>query len=334
MQDEWGNKAWVYFGSTNDKDLTAVWNKDGSLAKIVYYETNKPAAGECVSFGLWDHGNDDQTRKYIIGGLNGYVLDSKGLPKTGLVSGFSYLDDSANDTYSLNVSKDGSKVYTGYDLSLVKIDKKYYVMYQGILYTRQDQVVEITDWSALPASERKSLDELAKIAGVSSTGLYVMLNKDGSVAVNTTKFCRAHIEGSYMFDEDVAGVFTSNKQGVILDLVASFYRVGKNTYVSRAVEGDFTGAWETAFPAYKLTGTGEPQPVNAVVKGNGNKVLGFYDAETMKGLTGTYSVLMSDTFLIWMKNGQPQTGNMTYTYNGYKMKFYVDPSMIGTYPLW
>ena len=334
MQDEWGNKAWVYFGSTNDKDLTAVWNKDGSLAKIVYYETNKPAAGECVSFGLWDHGNDDQTRKYIIGGLNGYVLDSKGLPKTGLVSGFNYLDDSANDTYSLNVSKDGSKVYTGNNLSLVKIDKKYYVMYQGVLYTRQDQVVEITDWSALPASERKSLDELAKVAGVSSTGLYVMLNKDGSVAVNTTKFCRAHIEGSYMFDEDVAGVFTSNKQGVILDLVASFYRVGKNTYVSRAVEGDFTGAWETVLPLYKVTGTDEEIFVNAMIKGNGNKVLGFYDAETMKGLTGTYSVLMSDTFLIWMKNGQPQTGNMTYTYNGYKMKFYVDPSMIGTYPLW
>ena len=333
MQDEWGDKAWVYLGSVYDKRLTAVWNKDGSLAKIVYHETNKPAAGECISFGLWDTDDDDISRHYIIAGLNGYVLDSKGLPKTGVVSGFSYKADTRSDTYSYTIGKDGSKVYTGYGLSLVKTDKKYYVMYLGVLYTGQDQIVPIDNWSALPESERKSLDELAKNASVIGSRLYVMLNKDGSVAANTTKFCSAHITDS-IFGSDVAGMFTSNKQGVILDLINTFYRVGKNTYVSGAAEGDFTGTWEAEIPITKITGADEMKTVYAVLKGNGNKVLGFYDADTNKGLTGAYVLPMSATFITWLKNGQPQTGNQSFSYYGIKFKFYVDPNMIGTYPLW
>lgn len=34
--------------------------------------------------------------------------------------------------------------------------------------------------------------------------------------------------------------------------------------------------------------------------------------------------------MIWLKNGQPQTGNQTVEYYGRKWKFYIEPDMIGT----
>ncbi|MBR2668878.1 MAG: hypothetical protein IKE36_03670, partial [Solobacterium sp.] len=331
MQNIWGEKALVYFGSTNFKELKTIWNKDGSLAKIVYSETNKPAAGESISFGLWNFENDDKARSYVMAGLNGYVLDSKGLPMTGIVSGFNYKDDSTFDKYTVNVGKDGSKVVASYGLSLVKIGKKYYVMHQGILYTRQEQVIEIDDWSTLPASDQKTLNELAKSAAVQGTGLYVMLNADGSVATNTKRFCTVSFGHDTIFGYSASGVFTSNKQGIILDLCAQIYRVGKNCYISNAVDRDMTGSWEVLVPMYKPVANEDPEVVYATIKFNGNKLVGFYDAETGKGLNGAFMMPLVGGMIIWLKNGKPQSGNKTFDYVGYKMKFYVDPNLIGVY---
>ncbi|MBQ6221716.1 MAG: hypothetical protein IJJ44_03810, partial [Solobacterium sp.] len=332
MQLAWGEVVYVYFGSINGKDLTAVWNKDGSLAKIVYSGTNTPAAGESVSFGPWNFWDDDVSRSYIMAGLNGYVLDSKGLPMTGVVTGLHYIEDSSFDTYTLNVNKDGSKVFAGYDLSLVKIGKKYYVMHQGILYTRQDQIIQIYDWSALPKSERKSLDELAKSAYAIGSGLYVFVNADGSVVTNTTRYGTVYIGSSGMFNSTVSGMFTTNSQGIILDLCAPFFCVGKNCYVSAAAETDLTGKWETMFPLYKIMPDSDPTYVYTTVKGDGNKILGFYDAETGKALNGIYMIPYSKTYVMWMKNGKPQTGNQTYNYFGFKAKFYIHPNLAGIFP--
>ncbi len=331
MQNVWGKKAVVYFGSTSYKDLKTIWNKDGSLAKIVYSETNKPAAGESISFGLWDFGNDDQTRRYVMAGLNGYVLDSKGLPMTGIVSGFNYKDDTTSDKYTLNVGKDGSKVVAGYGLSLVKIGKKYYVMHQGILYARQEQAIRVDDWSTLPASDQKTLNELAKSAERQGAGLYVMLNADGSVATNTKRYCYVTFDDETAYGWEAYGTFTSNKQGIILDLCADIYRVGKNCYISNAVGMDMTGSWEEFIPVYKVVAGENPEIVSGMIKCNGNKLIGFYDMETGKGLNGTYMIPIDGLMITWLKNGKPQTGNQSFNYMGYKMKFFVDPNLIGVH---
>ena len=60
-------------------------------------------------------------------------------------------------------------------------------------------------------------------------------------------------------------------------------------------------------------------------------LLGIYDAATGKGLNGVYILpINSSPQMIWLKNGQPQTGNQTVEYYGRKWKFYIEPDMIGT----
>ncbi len=335
MQEEWGKTAYVMTGSTNYKNLTAIWNKDGSLSKIVYAGTNTPAAGESVSFGLWDYSDDDLCRSYVTAGLNGYVLDSKGLPMTGVTADFTYEGDSTYGKYSLNVGKDGTKVVAGTGLSLVKTGKKYYVMQEGLVYDQQGGIVEISDWSSLPASEQKNLNELAWIASCYETGLYVMLDQDGSVATNTKRYGQVFFGSNTYFGSQASGEFTTNKQGVVLDLIAPIFKAGKSTYFSNAIPSVVgSGSIEVEMQDVNNIGIGEPKEILATIKYNGNKILGFYNAETGKPLNGVYFANIGKGMAMWFKKGQPQSGNKTFNYYGFKMKFYVSPDLPGTIPMW
>ncbi len=329
MENEWGSYANIYLNSTNNKKLTALWNKDGSLAKIVYTDTNNPASGESISFGLWNISDSLICQEYIAGGLNGYVLDSKGLPQTGIVTGFSFFTDTGFDTYTLNVEKDGRKVYGSTEGSLVRIGKKYYVMREGLICENAGSVIEITDWSSLPAADQKTLDELAKHAEGINTGMYVMLNNDGSAAVNTNRYLTVNFGHNTVYGSTLSGNMRSNRLGVILDLCNVFYRVGKNTYLNTAaVESD--GTYEIDISIEKISNY-DIQEISATFKFNGNRLLGIYDSSTGKALNGVYVVSLFETGeTIWLKNGQPQSGNQTVDYYGRKWKFYVDPDMIGT----
>ena len=329
MQDEWGLTADVMFESTNGKTLTAVWNKDGSLAKIVYANSGKAAVGECVSFGLWSGYDDTLCRKYLMAGLNGYVLDAKGLPKTGVISGFTYEIDTSHEKYSLNAGTNGKRVVGSSGFSLVKVGKKYYVMHEGLIYNRNEGAYLIDDWSSLPAADQKTLDTLAKNAGDMGAGLYVMVNPDGSVAVNTTRYTYVDF-GTYTFyGYSASGKMTSNRLGVILDLCSVYYRVGKNVYMSGALGGE-SGTWSYEEQLYKWNGSDDFESYYATFKLDGNRLLGIYDAYTGKAVTGTCILPYGENgMIVWLKNGQTQTGNKTFTYYGYKMKFYVDPNMIG-----
>ena len=330
MENEWGSYADIYVNSTNNKKLTAVWNKDGSLARIIYSDTKLPASGESVSFGLWDLADSDKCRQYISGGLNGYVLDSKGLPKTGVVKGFSFSYDTGyQNTYTVNVEKDGRKVYSSPGTSLVRIGKKYYVMHEGLIMEQAGSVIEITDWSALPAADQRTLNELAKHAELYGAGIYVMLNNDGSAAVNTNRYLNVQFDHSTVFGDSVSGNMRSNRLGVILDLCGVFYRAGKNTYLIEAYQKS-DGIHEVINTIYRFVDN-EGQRMDASFKFNGNRLLGIYDAATGKGLNGVYILpINSSPQMIWLKNGQPQTGNQTVEYYGRKWKFYIEPDMIGT----
>ncbi len=329
MENEWGSSASVYLDSTNRKNLTALWNKDGSLSRIVYTDTNKPASGESISFGLWDIGDSYNCQRYVSGGLNGYVLDSKGLPQTGIVTGFRFVTDTGSQTYSLNIDKDGAKVYGGPGVSLVKIGSKYYVMHEGLIAANAGNVIEITDWSLLPAADQKTLDELAKHAKALGLGLYVMLNSDGSAAVNTNRYLSVYFDYETYYGDSVSGNMRSNRLGVILDLCGGFYRVGKNTYMTAAFQ-ESDGTYEINTSVYKFNDY-DGQKIDSIFKFNGNKLLGIYDAATGKPLNGVYMLpITSAGEIIWLRNGQPQSGNQTLEYIGRKWKFYVDPDMIGT----
>ncbi len=329
MENEWGGYAHIYLDSTNSKNLTALWNKDGSLAKIVYTDSNKPASGESISFGLWDIGDSYMCQRYIASGLNGYVLDSKGLPKTGIVSGFNFKTDSDPNKYTLNVEKDGRKVYTTPGISLVRIGKKYYVMHEGVIVEQAGDVIEITDWSSLPAADQKTMNELAKHAETMGIGLYVMLNNDGSAAVNTNRYMSIYLGYGSHYGSEVSGIMRSNRLGVILDLCGGFYRVGKKTYTisaNQAWEGNYTV--DTYINKYI---DNDIQHIDVTLKFNENRLLGIYDRVTGKGLNGVYIIPVNSIGeIVWLKNGQPQSGNQTLNYYGRKWQFYVDPDMIGT----
>ncbi|MBQ6223103.1 MAG: hypothetical protein IJJ44_10875 [Solobacterium sp.] len=339
MQDAWGKTAYVMTGSTNGKNLTAIWNKDGSLKKIVYAGTTKAAAGESVSFGLWDRYDDNKCRNYIIDGLNGYVLDKKGLPMTGAVSEFTFANDGEYGKYSLNVEKDGKRkvVEVGGPISsLVKIGKKYYVMGSGIIVSGETGIWPIYDWSTLPASEQKSLEQMSQIAYSNGSCLWVMINPDGSVVTNTKKFGHIYFDGPTIFGDEASGIWTINKQGIILDLVAPMYKVGKTTYISNAFKDMPDSGTLTLRMLDVSTATSPsslPAYIEATIKYKNNKVTGFYNAETGKAINGCYVAQIGDIgMLMWFKNGQPQSGNKTFNYFGISMKFYVDPSMTGAVP--
>ncbi|MBQ1532254.1 MAG: hypothetical protein IIZ57_08955 [Solobacterium sp.] len=329
MENEWGGYAEIFIDSTNNKKLTALWNKDGSLAKIVYTDTNKPASGESISFGLWDISDSYMCQRYISSGLNGYVLDSKGLPKTGIVSGFNFNTDSDPNRYTLNVEKDGRKVYTTPGISLVKIGKKYYVMQEGLILEQQSGVIEINDWSSLPAADQKTLNELAAHAETYGVGLYVMLNNDGSTAVNTNRYVTIYFGYESYLGDVISGNMRSNRFGVILDVCGGFYRVGKKTYVITAYQeyhGTFSvDTYINKYVEYDI------QQIEVTLKFNENRLLGIYDRTTGKGLNGVYIIPLSSVGeMVWLKNGQPQSGNQTFNFYGRKWQFYVDPDMIGT----
>ncbi|MBR2670029.1 MAG: hypothetical protein IKE36_09595 [Solobacterium sp.] len=322
MREEWGESAWVLTGSTTYKELTAIWNKDGSLKKIVYAGTTKAAAGESVSFGLWDEDDLAKCEAYVKAGLNGYVLDSKGLPKTGIVTDFTY----GKDSYTLNVEKDGKRVVVESRLNLVKVGKKYYAMNGGRVMAGSAGVYEVSHWSSLPAAEQKSLNEMVKVASAFGTGLYAYVNADGTVAVNTKFYSSIEFAEETYLGKYVEGMWTTNKQGIILDLVAPMFKVGKTTYISSSQRVPVTNTGEVTL--YGLT---EEDTVRAEIRYVNNKLTGFYNVETGKPVTGTYGLSIGDnSMLIWLKNGKPVSGNKTINYYGVKMKFWVDANMIGT----
>ena len=71
--------------------------------------------------------------------------------------------------------------------------------------------------------------------------------------------------------------------------------------------------------------------IEALVKYSGNKITGFYDAYSGKPLTGLFMMYLgSRSLMIWLKNGQPQSGTKSVDAYGLDVKFYVDPNMAGT----
>ncbi|MBQ6223506.1 MAG: hypothetical protein IJJ44_12925, partial [Solobacterium sp.] len=335
MREAWGRTAYVYIGSTNNANLTAIWNKDGSLKQIVYTGTTKPAAGESVSFGLWDSSDDEKCRRYIEAGLNGYVLDKKGLPKTGIVSGFTFRNDREAGSYSQNVAKDGKKTVAPSALSLVKIGKKYYVMNGGVLYNQNEGLCLIEDWSTLPAADQKTLNELSMYTEIMGTGLYIMVNNDGSVAANTKKYGHITFDETSFYGREAEGIWTTNKFGLVLDLCAPYFRSGKKSYRSNVNEIP-SGTYTISTFAYKYSKTGQEQ-LTAMLKFNGNELLGIYDETTGKALNGTYIIGLETgsttlPFAVWLKNGKPLTGKRSLDMYSYHFEMYVDPNMIGAIP--
>ncbi|MBR1457326.1 MAG: Ig-like domain-containing protein [Oscillospiraceae bacterium] len=286
--------AWsgeIYVGGVSARNLSAVWNKDGSLAKIVYTASGKPAAGESVSFGVWA---DPETA--LAEGLNGYVLDAKGLPMTGVVTGFTY----DGESYGMAFNADGSRVIAG-EGALVAADKGYAVLDGALLRSGDEEALYITDWSMLPEKDRKTMDSLAKLASrMSEPGVRVLLNEDGSVLANA---------------QTADGHFT-NRLGVPLDVYSPFFKFG--------------GKWHTVFPDGYALGTLYP-PTNVAVNGTvkvkaSGELIGFFNADTGAKLNGPY-VISSSGLYVKFKSGQLVTGSYTVNAGGPSLSFYADPDL-------
>ncbi|MBR1456022.1 MAG: hypothetical protein IJ594_02525 [Oscillospiraceae bacterium] len=275
---DWYNGSF-YVGGFN-AGLTAVWNKDGSLKKIVYTASGRPAAGESVSFGWW---TDPETA--LEEGLNGYVLDAKGLPKTGLVTDFTF----EGETYGMLFNADGSRV-VAYDCALGPAGKSYAVLEGALLYKRNDYVY-VSDWSLLSAKDRKTMDMLRAISGEYS--LVVLLHEDGSVCANEI------VEGAY-----------TNRLGVPMDEYSTIFKFG--------------GKWYATFSGPVMLGdyqTGDMLQGMILTKADG-ELLGFYNAETGAKLSGAYAILSGPNYaIVNLKNGMPKPGKAKLGIVGITIEF-------------
>lgn len=278
----------VLCGSPNHTELTAVWAKDGSLTKIVYTGSGKPAAGELVNFGDFDPDYDIFTS---------FILDSNGLPKTGAVYGIT--EDSYSRAYLYN--KDGSKFGSGYGgySSMVSFGGKYYVVDLNEVQTQTETaaVVIYGGWDDLNAKDRKAMDFYAEVGANYSDDLYVIVNPDGSAAVNQEVY--ASIDGEER-------VWHTNRLGIPMEMYTPIYKFGGKWYTD-----DMSGE-------ISLHAPGGPVKAQIRVKNNG-ELIGFYDCDTGKPINGVYS---SEAWIISLKKGKPQTGTII---TGFNETYYLDP---------
>ncbi len=265
------------YGSTKVA-LKAVWAKDGSLSKIVYNNSGKPAAGVVVNFGTYDPNYDI---------YNSFMLDSKGLPSTGPV----YDVQQGSEKYAFLYNTDGSKVKAGSSgfNSLVKYGKKFYLMDDDLLLSGYTASAEVLDGNlvGLSAAEQKTMEFYQTIAKNLSTDLYVIVNTDGSVCAN--QVVPAEIDGTIQY-------WHTNSMGIPLEFYTPIYKFNKKWYASGPVNFNLQDERGNYYKAQiKTKSTGE--------------LIGVYDAETGKALTGTFESML---YYISLKKGKPQTGNIKY----------------------
>lgn len=255
---------------SGSRTLKNVWNSDGSLAKIVYADTGLPAAGETVSFGFWD---DD-----LVTADNGFKLGADGLPMTGLVTDFRY----EGDSYSMILNADGSRVFGAEDAATLQpVGKKIYALSGGLVMTGDHYTgIYVGDWSRLSAADRKTMDFYSRLGF--SANVYVLLNPDGSVAANTV------IEG-----------YHTNRLGVPMDYYSPVFKFGGKWMAPFTESTMIYGITIDPIMGYKET------EILIKVKANG-ELIGFYDAETGKALSGAFVLEYGTTPAISLKNGKPQ----------------------------
>ncbi len=287
------------FGSTTGKDLRFVWNKDGSLAKVVYAAGGQPAAGESVSFGY-------AVEALVDGTGCGFVLDSKGLPLTGVVAGFNPGEGASSyihgyfDTCSIVVNADGSRLVCRDDkATLVKIGKDYYMMNGPIVGAWGEAYVDSygrgeLDCSLLPAADQAQLEQWFACLG---GGVPLGIDADGRLPQNTALQITAG---------PLQGTWHTIRLG-ICPKYAGLYKSGGKWYLNNN--------WYPAgvYNAYGYNDYSSVQ-INIKMKDNG-ELIGFYDYKTDKALTGTYKLNDFST-LVFLKNGKPQTGKQTNPIDG------------------
>ena len=293
-----------YFGSTTGRDLRFVWSKDGSLAKVVYAASGLPAAGESVSFGYG-------TEALVNGTGCGFVLDGKGLPMTGVVSGFNPGEGASSyipgyfDTCSIVVNADGSRLVCRDEmLSFVKIGKDYYMMNGPIVEAWGEAYVDSygrseLDCSLLPTADQALLEQWFACLG---GGVPLGTGADGCLPQNTAIQVTAG---------PLQGTWHTIRLGLCPEY-AGLYKSGSKWYLNNN--------WYSAgvYNAYGYNDYSSVQ-INIKMKDNG-ELIGFYDYKTDKALTGTYKLNDFST-LVFLKNGKPQTGKQTNPIDGVTYDF-------------
>ena len=289
-----------FINGISNRSLEAVWNKDGSLAKIVYANSGLPAGGETVRFG--DNGT---------GNYNTFLLDSKGLPATGAVS---------IGEYRVLLNADGSRfVDESGKLSLVLFGGKYYLIEGDALYSTgesQPTAVQVENWSALSAADQKTM---AFYEGM------IIVNPDGSAAAN--QIVEASIDGT-------AKAWHTNRMGVPLDFFTPVYRFKGKWYVDPAIAGTAYGINIKKVTMEMMMSIesqadimGIMETVQIRTKANG-ELKGFYGSNG-KPLTGMFELMSpgnSGGGVISLKKGKPVTGSLTFTIPGLGSEsFYLDP---------
>ncbi len=291
-----------YFGSPG-VDLTAVWNADGSLARIVYTGSGMPAAGVTVNFGSYDDG---------FGIYSLYLLDSKGLPATGPVT---VTWDGGSSTYLY--AADGSRMKAGYEdnYSLFPYGKTYYVVDNETVQTStRVTAMRITgSWRGLSAADQKVLDTYYNTyrghAYDETSKIWVLKNPDGSVAANQA--VRATVDGT-------TRLWHTDRFGIPMEYYVGVFKFGGKWYVDAEADPDlryWTEGSDSKWGYFKTKSTGE--------------LIGFYDRETNKPLSGVFGVASGTINGIFhLKKGKPVTGDFRFN----NWPYYTDAEM-GCYPV-
>ena len=107
------------------------------------------------------------TEALVNGTGCGFVLDGKGLPMTGVVSGFNPGEGASSyipgyfDTCSIVVNADGSRLVCRADMpSFVKIGNNYYVMYGALVSAPGTNMAgwdDTFDYSLLPTADAEKI---------------------------------------------------------------------------------------------------------------------------------------------------------------------------------
>ncbi|MBR1457274.1 MAG: hypothetical protein IJ594_08980 [Oscillospiraceae bacterium] len=294
-------------GSTTGAALTTVWNKDGSLKSVVYAGTNRPAAGESVVFGTWSTDLNVQKEILHLGDDCGcYVLDGKGLPVTGAVTdfrltGFIY-------PFGFIVNADGSHLNGGsYEANALALcGKQYYVMDGALLATPQldhllynkpaltnaNRMLTVERWGSLPAADQKAMEIYAGQGW--DLGLYpegkdgdngdrvvqVFVRPDGSAMANTVEELNSNAL-------NVHGAVHTNRFGVPLEVYTPIYKVGSKWFV----DAEKLSSYSVLLMVWSNDDLNTVR-ANMRTKANG-ELIGFYDAQTGKGITGVVELSFS-----------------------------------------
>ncbi|MBQ6222803.1 MAG: Ig-like domain-containing protein, partial [Solobacterium sp.] len=271
------------YGSPAGQNLTAVWAKDGSLTKVIYTGSGKPAAGEIINFGTYDSDWDI---------YSSFILDSKGLPQTGAV----YDIKEGYDTNAYLYKADGTRVEVGSEgyYSLVQNGKKYYVLDDYRIQTGSYvRALEIDgSLNALSAKDQKTMESFSELGYNRGKDLYVLVNPDGSVVSDEVVY--AQVGGTYR-------LWHTNRMGVPMDYYTPIYKFG--------------GKWYSDYGVSTVKLYGDTDSVTAQIRTKTNgELVGFYNTETGKALNGMYS---NEDFVISLKKGKPQTGKQKGEYRSY-----------------